>query len=179
MKRVGRNDPCPCGSGRKAKRCCGVPTGPGEESLRRAYLAEQVRAALPSLIGMTELETKRLLRELVNLPALDLSLVLRLPDLLTPELGRLLDAVADDDDERLEDSFDAAIAEVDTVATRLSLAKAVVALRDTGRVEPTLAALALVDLERTQTVLAASLLEAAAIATGQVRTPAGLLVAAA
>ena len=22
--RVGRNDPCPCGSGRKSKRCCGA-----------------------------------------------------------------------------------------------------------------------------------------------------------
>jgi hypothetical protein len=25
MGRVGRNDPCPCGSGRKFKRCCGAP----------------------------------------------------------------------------------------------------------------------------------------------------------
>ena len=23
-KKVGRNDPCPCGSGKKYKRCCGV-----------------------------------------------------------------------------------------------------------------------------------------------------------
>jgi hypothetical protein len=26
--RVGRNDPCPCGSGKKFKKCCGSPTGP-------------------------------------------------------------------------------------------------------------------------------------------------------
>jgi len=26
MNRVGRNDPCPCGSGRKWKKCCGAPT---------------------------------------------------------------------------------------------------------------------------------------------------------
>jgi preprotein translocase subunit SecA len=25
--RVGRNDPCPCGSGKKYKQCCGKPTG--------------------------------------------------------------------------------------------------------------------------------------------------------
>jgi preprotein translocase subunit SecA len=25
--RVGRNDPCPCGSGKKYKRCCGLKTG--------------------------------------------------------------------------------------------------------------------------------------------------------
>ncbi|MBN2579118.1 MAG: SEC-C domain-containing protein [Pirellulales bacterium] len=24
MRRVGRNDPCPCGSGKKFKRCCGA-----------------------------------------------------------------------------------------------------------------------------------------------------------
>ena len=23
--KIGRNDPCPCGSGKKYKRCCGVP----------------------------------------------------------------------------------------------------------------------------------------------------------
>ena len=26
VKKVGRNDPCPCGSGRKAKDCCGTKT---------------------------------------------------------------------------------------------------------------------------------------------------------
>ncbi len=24
---TGRNDPCPCGSGKKYKRCCGAPAG--------------------------------------------------------------------------------------------------------------------------------------------------------
>lgn len=179
MAKLGRNDPCLCASGRKAKRCCGVPSGPGEESLGRAYLAGQVRAALPTLLGMSELETTRLLRELADLPSLDLSLVLRLPGLLTPELGRLLDAVAADDELALDDALEEALAQVDTVPSRVDLARAVVALRDAGRIERRLAALALVDLERTRTVLAASLLEAAAIATGQARTPAGLYVAAA
>ncbi len=27
--KVGRNDPCPCGSGQKFKRCCGAAGGPG------------------------------------------------------------------------------------------------------------------------------------------------------
>ena len=30
MPGPGRNDPCPCGSGRKVKRCCGEHRGPGE-----------------------------------------------------------------------------------------------------------------------------------------------------
>jgi hypothetical protein len=179
MAKIGRNDPCPCGSGRKAKRCCGVPSGPGEESLGRVYLAEQVKTVLPTLLTIPELETKRLVREVADLPALDLSLVLRLPNVLTPELGRLLDAVADEDELAFDDALDAALAQIDTVAARVALARAVVALRDAGRIEPRLAAIALVDLERAEGLLSASLIEAAAIATGQARTPGGLLVAAA
>ena len=30
-ERIGRNDPCPCGSGKKYKQCCGKPTGAQEE----------------------------------------------------------------------------------------------------------------------------------------------------
>lgn len=134
---------------------------------------------LPSIRAMSEPEAKAVVREVGDLPALDFSLVLRLPDLLTPELGRLLDAVAEEDEVAFDDAFDAALAQVDTVEIRAGLARAVVALRDAGRIEPRLAAITLVDLERTQTLLSASLLEAAAIATGQARTPAGLLVAAA
>ena len=26
MPKIGRNDPCPCGSGKKFKQCCGKPT---------------------------------------------------------------------------------------------------------------------------------------------------------
>ena len=39
-KKVGRNAPCPCGSGRKAKKCChAVPTDPGPKPLPPALLA--------------------------------------------------------------------------------------------------------------------------------------------
>ena len=31
-ERVGRNDPCPCGSGKKYKQCCGKPTGAGADT---------------------------------------------------------------------------------------------------------------------------------------------------
>ena len=43
MPGPGRNDPCPCGSGRKVKRCCGEHRGPGENDLARAYLAHQAQ----------------------------------------------------------------------------------------------------------------------------------------
>ncbi|MCA1700846.1 MAG: SEC-C domain-containing protein, partial [Actinobacteria bacterium] len=33
MPRAGRNEPCPCGSGRKVKRCCGQQRGPSNDDL--------------------------------------------------------------------------------------------------------------------------------------------------
>ena len=33
MPGPGRNQPCPCGSGRKTKHCCGQHRGPSEEQL--------------------------------------------------------------------------------------------------------------------------------------------------
>ncbi len=178
MGAIGRNEPCPCGSGRKVKRCCGVRRGPGAEDLARAELAGALQQALPHLLDCDEAELDALLDELEELPALDLSLVLRLPDLLTPELARLLDAVAADDDLLAERALEAALAQVATQAARAALARAVVALRDRGRIRPRLAAVALLNLARGETLVAASLLEAAAIATGRAATPGGLRVAA-
>ena len=43
---VGRNDPCPCGSGEKHKRCC-LDTGPSVETLARLPLLLHVLDALP------------------------------------------------------------------------------------------------------------------------------------
>ena len=31
-ERVGRNDPCPCGSGKKYKQCCGKPAGAASDT---------------------------------------------------------------------------------------------------------------------------------------------------
>ncbi|MBR6186976.1 MAG: SEC-C domain-containing protein, partial [Clostridia bacterium] len=30
-QKIGRNDPCPCGSGKKYKNCCGRNLGAGEQ----------------------------------------------------------------------------------------------------------------------------------------------------
>src|SRR5581483_410173 len=152
--------------------------GPGAEDLARAELAGALQQALPHLLDCDEAELDALLDELEELPALDFSLVLRLPDLLTPELARLLDAVAADDDLLAERALEAAVAQVATQAARAALARAVVARRDRGRIRPRLAAVALLDLARGETLVAASLLEAAAIATGRAATPGGLRVAA-
>jgi len=180
MAGYSRNDPCPCRSGRKAKRCCGVRRGPGAEELARAFLAAEALQAALELEGLTERELRGLFEGLVELPSLDLSLVLRLPDLLSPELSRLLGAVEDDDTDAADEALPAVLARVDTVEARAALARAVLALRAAGRVGPRLAALAVIDLEGgDDALLTASLIEAAAIAVGAARTPGGLLVAAA
>ncbi|MDP9420813.1 MAG: SEC-C metal-binding domain-containing protein [Actinomycetota bacterium] len=49
MAGVGRNEPCWCGSGVKAKRCCGVRRGPSGPELAKAFLVEQRRASSPAL----------------------------------------------------------------------------------------------------------------------------------
>ena len=68
MPGPGRNELCPCGSGRKVKRCCGQRRGPGEEDLARAYLAHQGRAAARHLRGLDDDELGDLFDELFELP---------------------------------------------------------------------------------------------------------------
>ena len=52
MPGPGRNDPCPCGSGRKVKRCCGEQRGPSAEQLARAHVAMLARDAARELAGV-------------------------------------------------------------------------------------------------------------------------------
>jgi Flp pilus assembly protein TadD len=42
---VGRNDPCPCGSGRKYKQCCGLGKEPGQGAPKAALQALGSQAA--------------------------------------------------------------------------------------------------------------------------------------
>jgi len=49
VKEVGRNDPCPCGSGKKFKRCC---RGKTDASL--AFTREERQAALDALFHFGE-----------------------------------------------------------------------------------------------------------------------------
>jgi hypothetical protein len=182
MAKVGRNDPCPCGSGRKAKRCCAIERGPSEESLARAYLDQAARAALRELgpVGaLADDDFEDLCDRLTELPRHALSLQLELPKLFPPALDRLLDAMEQDDPDAGEAPFHELLDKLDTAPARAQLARAVIALREAGRLERRLAAAALVDLASgSRELFAASLLEAAALRAGLARTPGGLLLAA-
>jgi hypothetical protein len=179
VAKVGRNESCPCGSGRKAKRCCGVRRGPSEESLACAFLAHALREAAWELRNIPELEFEGLLGELAELPELELSLHAVLPKLLSPALDRLCDAFAADDLDAAEEPFGELLGAIDTPLERARLARAVVALRAAGRLDAKLAAAALIDLASgSRELVASSLLQAAAVRAGAARTPAGVLLAA-
>jgi hypothetical protein len=179
VSRTGRNDPCPCGSGRKTKRCCGIQRGPSEEQLARAIVAQHGREAAAELAHAREGELRELWENLVDLPARDLSLQVRLPQLISPDLQRLREAIADDDPDWGWDALTAATKQIDTPAERQRLANALVDLRDSGRINRRQAAAALLDLDsRSTRFIAASLLEAVAVAVGISQTPAGLRIAA-
>ncbi|MGH2764994.1 MAG: SEC-C metal-binding domain-containing protein, partial [Actinomycetota bacterium] len=146
MAGLGRNDRCPCGSGRKSKRCCGVPRGPSEVELAGAFLAAAARGAAPALVGLREEDLAELWEPLFDLPSQHLSLLVALPELLSPELDRLHRAVAADDPEEAKAALPPVLSRYDTPPVRARIARAVIALRECGDIDRELAAAALVDL---------------------------------
>lgn len=179
MPRIGRNDPCPCGSGAKAKRCCGTPRGPSQEQLARALLARCARWGVRALAPLDREEMLDLFDQLPDLPARDLSLLVPLPELVSPELARLYQAIRADDPEAADVVLPALLGALDTPHTRARLATAILDLERAGRLERRLAAIALIDLDSDSDLLMrASLIQAAFVAAGMARTPGGLFVAA-
>jgi hypothetical protein len=179
MAKVGRNALCGCGSGLKVKRCCGVARGPSEESLALAFLRSAAREVAGTAGALSEREFASLLAELVDLPCLDLSLQVELPKLLSPGLGRLCEAIAEDDEIAGDAVFDEVLDELDTPLERARLARAVIGVRDAGRCGRRLAAVALIDLASgSRQLLCASVIQAVAVRAGVARTPGGVLLAA-
>lgn len=180
MGAAGRNEQCGCGSGRKAKRCCGVPRGPSEVDLARAFLAGQVRPAVRALHSCTDDELDDLDEEMLELPAVDTSLQLALPRLLTPDVERLLAAIEDGDIDGVDDALPTVVSRLDTPVARAGLARAVLALRDRGGIGARVAAVALLELATPQArrLVSSAVIESACIVAGDVPTPTGLVVAA-
>ena len=179
MSRVGRNQPCPCGSGRKTKRCCGQQRGPAQADLAKARLAHHATHAARTLAHLSDDRLLDLFHELADLPERDLTLLVELPELVSPELARLYRAIANDDIDHADELLPALLERIDTPQTRAQLADAITDLQATGQLDPLLAAAAHIDLDsRSQLLIRASLIQAAALAAGATRTPGGLLLAA-
>ena len=177
MAQQGRNERCPCGSGRKVKHCCGVRRGPSEAELAKAWLYQQARSAALVLDGRSDAEMVALLDAATRLPTQDVSMQLPLPRLLGRALERLRAAIAEDDPDEVAAVLPAALAEVDTPLLRAGLVRAVLRLRDVGRVSAEVAAAVAVEqASRSTMLLRVSLLAAVAVSVGAATTPAGLLV---
>jgi SEC-C motif len=177
MAKLGRNEPCPCGSGRKVKRCCGQRRGPSEQDLAWQFLREQARKFAPVLRNHEEVEITELLDRVIELPVRHLSLQVRLPALWRPELERLRAAMIAGDD--LVDVVEDATAAIDGPLVRVRLARAAGELCQQDQLDVESVAAILVDLARpTSVFVSASLIAATAVALGRCPTPAGLLIAA-
>jgi hypothetical protein len=179
MPKPGRNEPCPCGSGRKTKRCCGQQRGPSDDALARAHVAHLARQAVPDLAGLSDRALDHLWQQLADVPAVDYSLLVKLPKLISPDLQRLRESIEQDDPDWGWDALTAVHKQIDTPQQRAQLADAIVALRDQRRLNRRQAAYALLDLSTQSTrLVASSLLEAVAVSVGANRTPGGLHIAA-
>jgi hypothetical protein len=177
MTKVGRNELCPCGSGLKAKRCC-LAEEDARVTTPRATLARLRLTAINAVSHIDHVEFRDLYDEMIYLPELDVSLHLRLPAVITPEIEHAMAALGASDHTRFDDALAAAAAELNTVERRLELAEAVLALSDRGLIAPKLAAVSIIDLyNEDSALLLSSLAQAIAVASGSEATPFGLLLA--
>jgi hypothetical protein len=147
--------------------------------LAQAFVRTAAREVARPAGALSEVEFAALLAELVDLPCVDLSLQVELPKLLSPAVGRLCEAIAEDDELAGEAVLDEVLDELDTPLERARLVRAVIATRDAGRCGRSLAAVALIDLASgSRQLLCASVIEAVAVRAGVARTPAGIVLAA-
>ena len=159
MSRLLRTRPCPCGSGRAARDCCGRFRRLPEAEVARAYLHRQARTAREVLAPFSPGGLAGLRSELVGLPSAHpvMEQAWRGPTTLAVE--RLI-AAAQKRAGDAEAFVHAMLARLDTPLMRVALARATIALRQEGAIDEHLAAAALVDLDQAGSVL----LEAAVLA---------------
>jgi len=175
MAKVRRNDPCPCGSAKKAKRCC---HGPVTYIDVRMLPVDMTQGAVDVLRHTSEIEMRAAFDQLVYLPEVDLSLQVPLSAIVTPDVEKALSALRDNDDEEFDRVLQPVVASLDSVDRRVELARSVVALWDQGRIPETLAAVAIMELDREESILFKSAVaESLAVLAGDQRTPSGLLIA--
>jgi hypothetical protein len=175
MAKIKRNEPCPCGSGTKAKRCCQAPHAYVDVRVLPLDLCQNVVNDLP---GSTQAEMRALFDQLVYLPAIDASLQVRLPGIVTPDMDRVINALRNDDDAEFDQALGKVVPAVDTLERRIELAQAVIELRDQGRISAKLAAVAVLELDREESAFfLSSVAESLAVLAGDQPTPSGLLLA--
>ena len=91
---------------------------------------------------------RALFNQLVYLPAVDASLQVRLPSVITADMDRAINALRDDHGTVFDEALGKVVPAVDTLERRIELAQAVIALRDQERIPAKLAAVAVFELDR-------------------------------
>ena len=115
---------------------------------------------------------------MLYLPEIDLSLQVPLPRIITPAIDQAISALQDGAGERFDQVLAQVVPTVDTMDQRINLAQAVLALRNHGRISAKLAAMAVFELDREQSILFTSAVaESIGVLAGDQRTPNGLLIA--
>ncbi len=129
-------------------------------------------------MGLDRPELEALWTEMIDLPDDDLSLLVPLPELLTPAIQRVCDAISDEDPEEAEIALAPVLTRHDTPVVRAGLARSVIGLRERDHIRPKLAAVVLIDLAiDSSTFLKTSLITSVAMLAGATSTPAGLVLA--
>ncbi len=175
MAKIKRNGPCPCGTGSKAKRCCYGTQEPVHDGMLPPEVGD---AAIDDLKETDEIELRAYFDRLIDLPELDVSLQVRLPGITTLVMERAIDGLRDDDCDAFDDALDQVIDAIDSPERRLALAEAVLRLRDHGQITRKFAAMAVLELDRPESlVFRSSVAESLAVLAGEQHTPSGLILA--
>ena len=157
MAKFRRNGPCTCGSGSKAKRCC---NGNDRATEVHCLPSEILMEVEPDLADIDWATFRSLFAKAHYLPGTHTRLRLRL-ETLTPAEGRAIQAIlsqrVDVPDEATSGFVFEVIGEVqatvDSPTRRIELARAVLSLRDEGRIPPDVAAVAVLELDREMSTL--------------------------
>lgn len=178
VAKLGRNETCRCGSGRKLKHCCGHHRGPSPDALARQRLRDLARKLAPLLADEHGLDLYQLLGQVIELPVRHLSLQVRLPRIFPPELEQLRADIEDGTGDLVDSVLEATQA-IDGPQLRLALATRAAELCRDDLIDVESFAVIVIDLARpTSLFVSASLIAAIAVNLGRCATPAGLLVAA-
>lgn len=180
MLRQGRNQPCRCGSGKKAKYCCGSWHGPSPEAIEAAFISIALRDTHLVLVGVRVSGlAEEYLEELIELPARFPGLGVELPRLVDLDVEALLHCCSVGDDQGIDEALAKVARRFHSVSERARLAREVLRLRDEEGLSRFLAALAIFDLSREQdgALIEAAVLQAARVRAGVARTASGLLIA--
>lgn len=171
MGKLVRRRPCPCGTGRPARDCCGRFRRLSEAEIARSYLSRQARAARDLIGPFSPAALDALQAEAAGLPArydVFTAAILAAPDAVTTEVRRLAGAMKRQSASTIEGPTPRLRPDrADSPMARVAVTKALVALREEGAIDEHLAAAAVIELAAGPSrLVGAALVEAAITLAG-------------